>query len=255
MSIIYPAIIYHLKNKNPIIKKKMLYSALLLGLISSLHCIGMCGPIAMMLPVDRNNPAKKTLQIVTYHLGRLTAYGLLGLVFAMLGKGLYLAGIQQQFSIITGILMIAIVMIPEKIFARYNFSKPAYRAISKVKTGLGNRFRQKGYRALYTAGVLNGFLPCGLVYAALFGAIAMQGVAYGVLYMILFGAGTIPLMSVVVYASGMLKNPLRNSFSKIVPYAAVVIGMLFIVRGLGLGIPFVSPSNINLYVAEAPNCR
>lgn len=233
----------------------MLYSALILGLVSSLHCIGMCGPIAMMLPVERNNPAKKTLQIFTYHLGRLTAYGSLGLVFGLLGKGLYLAGIQQQFSIITGILMIAIVMIPEKIFARYNFSKPVYKAISKVKTGLGSRFRQKGFKALYTAGVLNGLLPCGLVYAALFGAIAMQGVAYGVVYMVLFGAGTIPLMSLVVYASGMLKNPLRNAAVKIVPYAAILIGMLFIVRGLGLDIPYVSPSNISLYVTEAPQCR
>lgn len=233
----------------------MLYSALILGLVSSLHCIGMCGPIAMMLPVDRNNPAKKTLQILTYHAGRITAYGALGVVFGILGKGLFLAGIQQQFSIITGILMIAIVMIPERIFARYNFSKPVYRAISKVKTGLGSRFRQKGYRSLYTAGVLNGFLPCGLVYAALFGAIAMQSVTYGMLYMVLFGAGTIPLMSLVVYASGLLKNPLRNSFSKIVPYAAVAIGMLFIVRGLGLGIPYISPSNISLYVTGAPQCK
>ncbi|MEL1242698.1 sulfite exporter TauE/SafE family protein [Flavobacterium sp. DGU11] len=233
----------------------MLYSALILGLVSSLHCIGMCGPIAMMLPVDRNNPAKKTLQILTYHAGRITAYGALGVVFGTLGKGLFLAGIQQQFSIITGILMIAIVMIPEKMFARYNFSKPVYRAISKVKTGLGSRFRQKGYRPLYTAGVLNGFLPCGLVYAALFGAIAMQSVTYGMLYMVLFGAGTIPLMSLVVYASGLLKNPLRNSFSKIVPYAAVAIGMLFIVRGLGLGIPYISPSNISLYVTGAPQCK
>ncbi|MCW4469672.1 sulfite exporter TauE/SafE family protein [Flavobacterium sp. MFBS3-15] len=232
----------------------MLYSAIILGLVSSLHCIGMCGPIAMMLPVDRNNPAKKTLQILTYHAGRLTAYGSLGLIFGTMGRGLYLAGIQQQFSIITGIVMIAIVMVPENIFARYNFSKPVYMAISKVKTGLGSRFRKKGYRSLYTAGVLNGFLPCGLVYAALFGAIAMQSVPLGMLYMMLFGAGTIPLMSMVVYASGILKNPLRNSFSKIVPYAAVAIGMLFIVRGLGLSIPYLSPGDLSLFVTSAPDC-
>ncbi len=232
----------------------MLYSALLLGLISSLHCIGMCGPIAMMLPVDRNNPARQTLQIFTYHLGRLTAYGSLGLVFGTVGRGLYLAGIQQQFSIITGLAMIMIVMVPERIFARYNFSKPVYRVISKVKSGLGSRFRQKGYRSLYTAGVLNGFLPCGLVYAALFGAIAMQSVPFGVLYMVLFGAGTIPLMSLVVYASGILKNPLRNSVSKIVPYAAVAIGMLFIVRGLGLDIPYLSPGNLSLFVGAGSDC-
>jgi uncharacterized protein len=232
----------------------MLYSALILGLVSSLHCIGMCGPIAMMLPVDRNNPAKKTIQILLYHAGRITAYGALGLVFGMLGRGLFLAGIQQRFSIVTGIIMIIIVMVPEKIVAKYNFSKPVYRIISNVKSGLGSQFRKKGSKALFTAGLLNGFLPCGMVYAALFGAIAMQSVAYGTFYMVLYGIGTIPLMSLVVYASGILKSPLRNSFRRVVPYAAVLIGMLFIVRGLGLDIPYLSPGNLSLYVGSRPDC-
>jgi len=95
----------------------MLFSGFILGLISSLHCIGMCGPIAMMLPVDHKNPAKKTTQLLTYHLGRITAYMTLGLVFGLLGKGLFLAGMQQQLSIVIGILMIAFVLIPEKVFA------------------------------------------------------------------------------------------------------------------------------------------
>ena len=98
----------------------MLYTALFFGLISSFHCIGMCGPIAMMLPVDHKNPSKKALQILTYHLGRLTAYGSLGLVFGILGRGFYLAGLQQTISITVGILMILIVVIPEKLFAKYN---------------------------------------------------------------------------------------------------------------------------------------
>ncbi|KGO94949.1 sulfite exporter TauE/SafE family protein [Flavobacterium subsaxonicum] len=233
----------------------MLYSALLLGLISSLHCMGMCGPIAMMLPVDHNNPAKKASQILLYHLGRLTAYGTLGLALGILGRGFYLAGMQQQLSIIAGILMIAIVMIPEKVFSNYNFSKPVYRIISKVKTSLGSQFKKRTYKALFVTGLLNGFLPCGLVYAALFGAIAMQNVPLGMLYMLLYGVGTIPLMSVVVYASAFLTNPMRNTMVKIVPYVAVFIGMLFIVRGLGLSIPYLSPGTISLFVQQAPHCR
>lgn len=233
----------------------MLYSAFILGLLSSLHCIGMCGPIAMMLPVDRNDPAKKTLQIFTYHIGRLTAYGTLGLLFGIMGKGLHLAGFQQEMSIIAGIIMICIVMIPERLFSKYNFSKPVYKIISKVKTGLGAQFKKRSYKALFITGLLNGFLPCGLVYAALFGAIAMQSEMLGTLYMLLYGLGTVPLMSAVVYASALLKNPLRNSFSKIVPYAAVFIGILFIVRGLGLDIPNLSPGNLSLFVQEAPICK
>ncbi|NDI98973.1 sulfite exporter TauE/SafE family protein [Flavobacterium sp. LaA7.5] len=232
----------------------MLYSAFILGLLSSLHCIGMCGPIAMMLPVDRNNPAKKVFQIMLYHLGRLTAYGSLGLVFGIMGKGLYLAGMQQQVSIIAGIIMISIVMIPEKVFMRYNFSKPVYRLIAKVKTGLGSQFKKRSYKALFITGLLNGFLPCGLVYAALFGAIAMQNAGLGVTYMVLYGAGTIPMMSAVVYVSGFMSGHWRNKVSGLVPYAAVFIGMLFIVRGLGLGIPFISPSDAGLFVQSNPDC-
>lgn len=233
----------------------MLYSALILGLVSSLHCIGMCGPIAMMLPVDRHNPAKKTLQIMLYHTGRLTAYATLGLVFGIVGKGLYLAGIQQNLSIFAGLIMIAIVMVPEKWFAKHNFSKPVYSVISKIKTGLGSQFRRRSYKALFITGLLNGFLPCGLVYAALFGAIAMQGVTPGMAYMVLYGAGTIPLMSAVVYTSGFITGPWRLTFNKAVPYVTVFIGMLFVVRGLGLGIPFVSPENISLFVQGTPHCR
>lgn len=233
----------------------MLYSAFIFGLISSLHCIGMCGPIAMMLPVDHKNEAKKVTQIITYHLGRLTAYAIIGLIFGLLGRGFYLAGIQKNMSVFIGIAMIMVVLIPEKAFSRYNFSKPVYRIISRIKSNLGNQFKKKTYKSLFTIGLLNGFLPCGMVYVALFGAIAMQSAGYGVLYMILFGLGTIPLMTIVVYIHLLLKLPFRNKIQKAIPYVAVVIGVLFILRGLSLGIPYISPSEISLYVQATPNCH
>jgi sulfite exporter TauE/SafE len=233
----------------------MIFSAILLGLISSLHCIGMCGPIAMMLPVDHSNPSKKAAQILLYHSGRLTAYSCLGLIFGILGRGFYMAGLQQHISIIAGIIMIIIVMLPEKIVARYNFSKPVYKIIASIKSGLGNQFRKRSSKALLITGLLNGFLPCGLVYAALFGAISMPSLQYSVFYMLLYGVGTIPLMSLVVYVSSVIKSPFRNTFAKIVPYAAVLVGMLFIVRGLGLGIPYLSPGNLSLFVGKMADCR
>jgi sulfite exporter TauE/SafE len=233
----------------------MLYTAFLFGLISSFHCIGMCGPIAMMLPVERNNPAKKATQIITYHLGRLTAYGSIGLLFGLLGKGLFLAGIQQQMSVVIGVAMIVVILTPEKVFAQYNFSKPVFRWISKMKQTLGSHFKNKSYRSLFIIGLLNGFLPCGMVYVALFGAIAMQSADFGVLYMLLFGLGTVPLMSVVVYVNSFLTVPIRNKIQKVIPYVGVIIGVLFILRGLGLGIPYVSPSNLSLFIQEKANCH
>jgi uncharacterized protein len=233
----------------------MLYSALILGLISSLHCMGMCGPIAMMLPVDHKNPARKTAQLLSYHLGRLSAYGTLGLIFGVLGRGLYLAGLQQRLSIAAGIIMILVVLVPEKIFTRYNFSKPIYRGISAIKTALSSQFRKPGYKALFATGLFNGFLPCGLVYAALFGALAMQNIFLAIAFMLLYGVGTIPLMSLVVFAASAFKNPFRVRFARVVPYVAVVMGLLFILRGLHLDIPYISPGTMNLFVSGMPDCR
>lgn len=233
----------------------MLYTALLFGLISSFHCIGMCGPIALMLPVDRNNPVKKATQIMSYHLGRISAYATIGFIFGLLGKGFFIAGIQQKMSIVIGILMIAAIVIPEKVFARYNFSKPLFRLISKMKQLLGSQFKKKSYQSLFTIGLLNGFLPCGMVYVALFGAIAMQSSSLGVLYMVLFGLGTIPLMSTVLYMDSFLSVAVRNKIQKAIPVMVALIGVLFILRGLGLGIPYISPTTMSLFVQANPDCH
>jgi sulfite exporter TauE/SafE len=215
----------------------------------------MCGPIAMMLPVDRTNETKKVTQIITYHIGKLSAYGILGLLFGLLGRSFYLAGMQQQLSIIVGVLMILVAVIPEKVFAKYNFSKPVYRLITKVKSSLGQQFKNKSYKSLFTIGLLNGFLPCGMVYVALFGAIAMQNVTLGIGYMLLFGLGTIPMMVAVIYASGLISFSFRGTIQKAIPLVAVIIGILFIVRGLGLDIPYLSPSNMSLFVQPEGNCH
>jgi hypothetical protein len=233
----------------------MLYTALLFGLIASLHCVGMCGPIAMMLPLDRNNEAKKVTQILTYHIGKLSAYGILGLIFGLLGRSFYLAGMQQQLSIVVGILMIMVAVVPEKEFAKYNFSKPIYRIITKVKSSLGQQFKSKSYESLFTIGLLNGFLPCGMVYVAIFGAIAMQSISMGIVYMLLFGLGTIPLLTAVIYISNLLSFSFRGNLQKMIPLVAVLIGMLFIIRGLGLDIPYLSPSNLSLFVQAETNCH
>jgi uncharacterized protein len=233
----------------------MLYSAFIFGLISSLHCIGMCGPIALMLPVDRTNEVKRVLQTFLYHIGRLTAYASLGLLFGLLGKGFQLAGLQQYISILVGLSIILIVVVPEQVFMKYNFSRPVFQAISKVKSTLGQQFKRKSWDSFFIIGLLNGFLPCGLVYAALFGAIAMQSASLGIFYMVLYGLGTVPMMSAVVFISNFLKPSWRLKMQKAIPVIAVVIGTMFILRGMGLGIPYVSPSDMSLFVKATPTCH
>ena len=233
----------------------MILSAIILGLMGSLHCVGMCGPIAFMLPVDRTNNYKKFGQIFLYHFGRLLAYGTIGLVFGLLGKGLYVFGMQQNLSIAIGIVMIIVVLIPYKTFSKYNLSKPVYKLISKVKNRLGQELKKKSPDTFLTIGFLNGFLPCGLVYMALFGAVAMGNAVEGSLYMLLFGAGTIPLMTAAIYFSGFLKGAMRQKVQKLIPVFVVVVGVLFILRGLGLGIPYVSPEPIVELATSAAECH
>lgn len=233
----------------------MLVSALILGLLGSLHCVGMCGPIAFMLPVDRSNSFKKVTQISIYHFGRLLAYSIIGLVFGLVGKSFYIFGVQQQLSIIIGILMIVIVILPHKVIGKYNLSQPLFRLISKVKSSLGKALKKKTADTFLTIGFLNGFLPCGLVYMAVFGAVATGSLLEGSLYMLLFGLGTIPLMTTAIYLGKFLNSTIKQRIQKAIPVFVVVIGLLFILRGLGLGIPYLSPAPVVETAASAIECH
>lgn len=233
----------------------MLWSALILGLLGSFHCIGMCGPIAFMLPVDRSNSTKKVVQITLYHLGRLLAYSLMGLVFGLVGKSLYIFGLQQQLSIVVGALMIVVVLIPVQTFNKYNFSKPIYKIISRVKSALGQAFKKKTADTFLTIGFLNGFLPCGLVYMAVFASITTANAFQASLYMMLFGVGTIPLMTSAIYLGKFLNANIKQRIQKAIPVFVIIIGLLFILRGLGLGIPYLSPAPITETVSSAIECH
>lgn len=218
----------------------MLISALIFGLVGSFHCVGMCGPIAFMLPVDRDSPIKKALQILSYHLGRLFTYSLMGILFGYLGKGFFLFGFQQQIAIITGVLMILLVVFP-KITAKIPLSKVLNQFVFKVKNALGNELKKKNNDTFFVLGFLNGLLPCGLVYMAILGALTTSTPISGAFYMFLFGLGTIPLMTAVVYFGSFTKGNFRTIIQKAIPVVVVFMGVLFILRGLGLGIPFLSP--------------
>lgn len=233
----------------------MLWSAFILGLLGSFHCIGMCGPIAFMLPVDQNNSTKKVLQITIYHVGRLLAYSLIGLIFGLVGKSLYIFGFQQQLSIIIGVIMIITVLIPVQTFNKYNLSKPIYKIFSRIKSALGKSLKKKTTDTFLTIGFLNGFLPCGLVYMAVFASITTGVALQGSLYMILFGLGTIPLMTSAIYLGKFLNTTIKQRIQKVIPVFVVIIGLLFVFRGLGLGIPYLSPAPITEMASSAMECH
>lgn len=233
----------------------MLISAFVFGLLGSFHCIGMCGPIAFMLPLNRTNNYIKIAQITLYHFGRLLAYSIIGLAFGLIGKSLYLFGFQQQLSIIIGILMIVIVLIPHRIFSKYNGSKPIFKVISKIRSALGTALKKKTPETFLTIGFLNGFLPCGLVYMAVFAAMANGTALSGSLYMAIFGLGTVPLMTSAIYLSQFFNVSARQKIQKAIPVFVVIVGLLFIVRGLGLGIPYLSPAPVQDLVTSSMECH
>jgi sulfite exporter TauE/SafE len=225
-----------------------------MGLLGSFHCAGMCGPIALSLPFSTNNQYSHLTGNVLYQLGRVTTYGIIGFIFGFIGRGFSLAGIQQPLSIGIGILMILLVLLP-KLFNTHQSPSILKNVILGVKKSLAKYLHKRGYFALYTTGVLNGFLPCGLVYMALLGAIGIGSPMQSGLFMVFFGLGTFPMMFGIALTGKFISLKWRRLFNKAVPYFIVILGIIFILRGLGIGIKYLSPSDGALQIQQTEECH
>jgi sulfite exporter TauE/SafE len=219
----------------------ILLSALVLGLMGSFHCAGMCGPIAIALPLHGNTVPQKIFGGTLYNIGRTITYGIMGALFGMLGQGIHLLGFQQKISVVMGALMIISVLFPALFRNQFSLEKSWFSVVGKLKRSIGKMFAVRSFSSLFFIGLLNGLLPCGLVYIAIAGAIGTGSATQGTLYMILFGLGTIPMMLGISVAGNMMGLALRNRINKLIPVLVVVVGLLFILRGLDLGIPYLSP--------------
>lgn len=219
-----------------------LWMAFVIGLAGSLHCVGMCGPIAMALPVKPNSNWLQLLNgRLLYNLGRMSTYAVLGLLFGAFGKGLALTGFQQGISITLGAIMILMAIFftqSERIIAKLS---GADRWSKWLRNQLAVRLKLGSNRSLFTIGLLNGLLPCGFVYFGIVGAISTGSSLYGALYMAFFGLGTFPMMQLMAMAGTTLSVKFRTGMRKFAPAIVVVFACLFILRGLNLGIPYVSP--------------
>lgn len=219
----------------------MLWTAFTLGLLGSFHCIGMCGPIALALPVGGNSLGERVAAAFTYNSGRILTYSFFGILLGIIGKSFALAGWQQGFSITIGVLIVLSILVPGVLSSGNKITGFAYSFTSGIKGGMKDFFKQRTFSSFFFIGMLNGLLPCGLVYLAVAGASTTSGPAEGAAYMVLFGAGTLPVMLSVVVAGNFISVNIRNHIRKAMPYVILLIGVLFILRGLNLGIPYVSP--------------
>ena len=219
-----------------------LYEGFVIGFLGSLHCIGMCGPLVLALPLANKTNAQRLGGGILYNIGRTITYGILGLIFGLIGEGLRISGIQQWVSIAFGIALILSVILPGIIKLNSHINNVTNKAISPLKSRMGNLLQQSKIYPLFVFGLLNGLLPCGLVYVAIFsGAISTGSFWQSGVYMILFGLGTLPVMFLLIYFSDLIKSRVLYKIRNIIPVFIVILGLLFILRGMNLGIKYISP--------------
>ncbi|HRX93830.1 MAG TPA: sulfite exporter TauE/SafE family protein [Chitinophagaceae bacterium] len=212
-----------------------------LGAAGSLHCIGMCGPISLALPVAHFSKSKRLLALFLYQAGRILTYSFLGLLLGLAGRSIYLSGYQRWFSIVAGslILLSALLYFYRRNIVRLPFLNSFYQNIQKVISYFLKKANNPA--GFLLIGMANGFLPCGMVYIAMASVLSFNTITESVGFMAMFGAGTFPAMMTVAYAGRLINPGIRASVSKAIPVFVAVMGMILILRGMNLGIPFISP--------------
>ena len=218
----------------------MIWTAFLLGLFGGTHCVGMCGPIAIALP-GRDGLIVNILHKTLYNFGRIVTYSMLGLITGLIGQGFSMAGWQQIISMILGVLMISVMLISGFQNLTIPLAGPISSITNRIKRTFSHFLKKRGFLSIFTIGLVNGLLPCGLVYIALAASIAGGSVESGVLYMLVFGFGTFPIMLMTSLAGNIIGPTLRRKIYRLVPVFIVTLGLLFILRGMNLGIPYISP--------------
>ncbi len=220
--------------------------AFALGLLGSLHCAAMCGPLMLALPVPPGGAWRFTFGRIIYQLGRVTTYAWLGVVAGVIGKSIFLAGIQRWLSIALGVLILTGFLVSKKI----SLSAPVVRLVGKLKAAMSTQLRQRSFRSLALLGMLNGLLPCGLVYVAMAGAVASGSLPNGIIFMATFGLGTLPAMLGISLSGKLFPLALRTKLRRAIPMSVCALAGLLILRGLALGIPYLSPD----LAATVPGC-
>jgi len=220
---------------------QLIMAALTMGLLGSFHCVGMCGPLALSLPLSSNSAWAKFSGAFLYNAGRVVTYSVFGAVFGSIGKTVALFGYQQWLSVMLGILILVFMILPKR-FALIKSNNFLMAFFEKIRAALGQLFFKKNYSSLFSIGLLNGLLPCGLVYMAAAGAVATGAVADSILFMAFFGLGTLPVMWSIAFFGNYVSISIRQKIRKAYPYMMMLMACLLILRGIGLGIPYISPA-------------
>jgi hypothetical protein len=207
--------------------------------------VGMCGPIALMLPYSNKHQILK--ETLTYNAGRVAMYSLQGLLFGFLSRGLALIGFQQSLSVFFGLVLIGFAVFSfnaENKIANFSFFKYLNQ---KVRAGFSKILKQKN--GFFLLGMLNGLLPCGIVYWAIAASMLTFDAFGGALYMLIFGIGTMPLMIGTVVAGNYFKKSTIRKLYRFVPVYQFALGVFLIWRAYS-----IDPS-VFWMLTPAPECH
>jgi len=213
--------------------------AFFMGLIGSLHCVAMCGPLLMALPSSGKAHTQMVINRSIYQIGRILTYGGLGALIGFISVGATYKGWQQGLSLLTGLVLIGMALLTFLGHRSSGLIKAQQKLFSPLFKKMGYWLYRPGGNFL--AGLLNGFLPCGMVYMALATALNTGSAWNGAQFMLLFGLGTLPLMLLTGIAGNFIKRLIPFNLSTWLPFLFVGMGIWFILRGANLDIPFLSP--------------
>jgi uncharacterized protein len=225
----------------------------MIGCLSSFHCIGMCGPLSLSLPIQHLRKSQREFVLFLYNIGRVVTYSILGLLCGVAGRTFHIAGLQQTLSIVLGatLLVSAVTVIAYRRNLRPAYLAPIYSFVYRNMNMLLQRRTNAGY---FLLGITNGLLPCGMVYLALALAASLTHIGDSIAVMFGFGLGTLPAMLAVGYAGLSVSIRMRQNIRKSMPVLVIVSGILLILRGMNLGIPFLSPG-IHAHTGTIISCH
>lgn len=197
------------------------FATLLLGLSSSLHCAGMCGPLVMAVAHDKKS-------IFVYQVGRLLAYLMIATLVSFLGQAT-LRQLSPQLNLWSTYFIAGVfVFIGFKILMNRNYELPLPRFISQIFLKF-NMLVTRKLKGTAMGSFLVGFssimLPCGILYALIFSLVAFKGISLALLSVVTFWVGTLPVMV-------LGPNFFRKYLSGIVSKFPRVTGVLLISIGL-----------------------
>lgn len=213
------------------------WTAFTIGLFGSLHCIGMCGPIALAMPMQNKTRFHLLSNSLLYNFGRAITYGLLGIFIGIIGEGIVFAGLQKILSILTGVIMLGMVFFSVNLETKIITIPFLDQFYLQIKSLLSKYLFKKSKWTVLAIGLLNGLLPCGLVYLAMVGALSANGILASSFYMFCFGLGTMPLMLLfLVFGKGA---PLRCRLQlrRLYPAFLTILAFWFIYRGAHFYLP------------------